>query len=143
MRLAIQPASSVSASALQTTTLGLPARCRRAVGAHLLAFWYSRVDLFGEIGPLQLAYRPDHLLAVGEQAVPVEGVVVGAQHGAERVRQACGIDQLVLDHVDAPDVHVVKGIIVMPAAACRAWTAAWRASCSAVGEGPDADPERP
>ena len=51
--------------------------------------------------PLDLAHRPDDLLAVGEQPVPLQGVVVGEEHVPERLRHGGRVEQLVLHDVDA------------------------------------------
>jgi len=43
------------------------------------------VDLAGQLGAFQLGDGLDHLLAIGEQAVAVEGGVVGGEHLGERL----------------------------------------------------------
>ena len=79
------------------------------------------VDLGGQLRPLQLPYRAHDLLAVGQQPVAVEGLVVGAQHRPERVRHGGGIEQLVLHHVDALEERGDRGeqaIVLDRAAGC-------------------------
>ena len=44
--------------------------------------------------------RPHHLLAVGQQPVAIERLVVGAENPAETVGHRGGVEQLVLDDVD-------------------------------------------
>jgi hypothetical protein len=59
------------------------------------------VDLAREPWSLELPHRPHNLLAVGQEPVSARAFRVRAEDDAERIGHSRGIEELVLDHVDA------------------------------------------